>query len=117
MKVTLSVIKADVGSVGGHTKPTHKMMASVQKMLTTAIKKKLLLDGKVTHTGDDICLIMSHKKGSDNPDIHQFAWDCFIKATEFADECGCYGAGQDLLVDAPSGNVRGAGPEKVKKRG
>ncbi len=25
MKMTLSVIKADVGSVGGHTKPTHKI--------------------------------------------------------------------------------------------
>ncbi len=110
MKITISVIKADVGSVGGHTKPTQKMMDSVKKMVTAAIKKKLLIDGKVTHTGDDICLIMSHTKGSDNPKIHQFAWDCFIKATGFADECGCYGAGQDLLVDAPSGNVRGAGP-------
>ena len=110
MKITLSVIKADVGSIGGHTKPTDKMIGAVKKRVTAAIKKGLLIDGMVTHTGDDICIIMSHKKGSDHPGIHNFAWDAFIAATGFADQCGCYGAGQDLLVDAPSGNLRGAGP-------
>ncbi len=110
MKMTLSVIKADVGSVGGHTLPTPDMMNSAKENVKKAIKNTLLIDGLVTHTGDDICLIMSHTKGSDNPDIHKFAWDCFIKATKLADDCGCYGAGQDLLVDAPSANVRGAGP-------
>ncbi len=110
MKITLSVIKADVGSIGGHTKPTDKMINAVKKRVTAAIKKGLLIDGMVTHTGDDICIIMSHKKGSDHPAVHTFAWDAFIAATELADQCGCYGAGQDLLVDAPSGNVRGAGP-------
>jgi len=70
----------------------------------------LLLDGFVTYTGDDICLIMSHTHGNDNKDIHQFTWKIFIKSSALADECGCYGAGQDLLADAPSSNVRGAGP-------
>ncbi len=110
MKITLSVIKADVGSIGGHTKPTFKMIDAVKKQVSAAIKKKLLIDGMVTHTGDDICIIMSHKHGVDSKKIHTFAWNCFLKATALADECGCYGAGQDLLVDAPSGNVRGAGP-------
>ena len=110
MKMTLSVIKADVGSVGGHTLPTPDMMNAAKENVKQAIQDKLLIDGLVTHTGDDICLIMSHTKGSDNSDIHKFAWDSFIKATNLADECGCYGAGQDLLVDAPSANIRGAGP-------
>jgi fructose 1,6-bisphosphate aldolase/phosphatase len=110
MKITLSVIKADVGSIGGHTKPTDKMINSTKKKVTQAIKKGLIIDGLVTYTGDDICIIMSHKKGIDNKQIHLFAWDAFIGATKFADACGCYGAGQDLLVDAPSSNVRGAGP-------
>ncbi len=110
MKVTLSLIKADVGSIGGHTKPTHKMIDAVKKKVAAAIKEGLLIDGMVTHTGDDIAIMMSHTHGNDHPDIHRFAWDSFIKATELADECGCYGAGQDLLVDAPSANIRGAGP-------
>jgi fructose 1,6-bisphosphate aldolase/phosphatase len=70
----------------------------------------MLIDGCVTYTGDDIALTMTHTRGAGDDRIHKFAWDCFIAATEIAREEGCYGAGQDLLVDAPSGNVRGAGP-------
>ncbi|MGB8367136.1 MAG: fructose 1,6-bisphosphatase, partial [Candidatus Babeliales bacterium] len=110
MEITLSVIKADVGSIGGHTKPTAAMLMAAKKNVITAIKEGLLIDGMITHTGDDIAIIMSHKKGSNNAAIHQFAWDTFLKATKFANDCGCYGAGQDLLADAPSANIRGAGP-------
>ena len=49
-------------------------------------------------------------RGDNDERVHQFAWDSFIEATEIAREYGLYGAGQDLLVDAPSGNIRGAGP-------
>jgi len=31
MNVTLSVIKADVGSIGGHTKPTPTMLDAAKK--------------------------------------------------------------------------------------
>jgi hypothetical protein len=71
---------------------------------------RLLIDGMVTYTGDDIALLMSHTKGAGAPEVHQFAWSCFLEATEIARAEGAYAAGQDLLVDAPSGNVRGAGP-------
>ena len=110
MKITLSILKADVGSVGGHTKPTVHMLDSVRAESQTAIEKGLLLDAFVSHTGDDIAILMSHERGPDNVDVHQFAWNAFIKATGIAQEYGLYGAGQDLLVDAPSGNIRGAGP-------
>jgi fructose 1,6-bisphosphate aldolase/phosphatase len=109
-KITLSVIKADIGSIGGHTNPSKKMVDLVRKKVDDAIKKKLLIDGLVTYTGDDIALTMSHRNGIDAKKIHLFAWDCFITATKEAQTAGLYGAGQDLLVDAPSGNVRGAGP-------
>jgi len=109
-KITLSVIKADVGSIGGHTKPTSEMIEAVRNNVKQAISDGLLIDGMVTHTGDDIAMIMSHLKGNDSSEIHQFAWNSFIKATEIARTSGCYAAGQDLLVDAPSGNIRGAGP-------
>jgi fructose 1,6-bisphosphatase len=104
--VTLSVIKADVGSIGGHTKPSEPMLEAVRSRVRRA-SANLLLDGLVTCTGDDIAIIMSHRRGVGAPDIHHFAWDCFLAATEEAKAAGLYGAGQDLLVDAPSGNVRG----------
>ncbi len=110
MKVTISVIKADVGSVGGHTRPSLRMLGLVRERLAGAVERGLLLDGLATHTGDDIALIMTHGLGPGAPDVHRFAWDCFLAATAEARAAGLYGAGQDLLVDAPSGNVRGAGP-------
>lgn len=110
MRITLSVIKADVGSIGGHTQPSDLMMETVRKEVSGAINQGLIIDGYVCHTGDDIAIIMSHIHGENATDIHQFAWNAFIKATEIAKDFGLYGAGQDLLVDAPSGNVRGAGP-------
>ncbi|MBM3925635.1 MAG: fructose 1,6-bisphosphatase [SAR202 cluster bacterium] len=110
MKLTLSILKADVGSIGGHTRPSAKMIESVKEEVRAVIQKGLLIDAFVSHTGDDIAILMSHTRGVDNTDIHQFAWNSFIKATAIASKHGLYGAGQDLLVDAPSGNVRGAGP-------
>jgi fructose 1,6-bisphosphate aldolase/phosphatase len=110
MKITLSVIKADVGSIGGHTKPTEAMLTCARQQVQKAIADKLLVDGLVTHTGDDIALTLSHTRGTDSSDVHTFAWETFLKTTEQARKAGLYGAGQDLLVDAPSGNVRGAGP-------
>ena len=110
MRTTLSILKADVGSIGGHTKPSDRMIAGVKQEVAEAIEKGLILDGFVAHTGDDIAILMSHTRGADNEDIHQFAWHAFISATSIAQQYGLYGAGQDLLVDAPSGNIRGAGP-------
>lgn len=110
MKTTISVIKADTGSVGGHNKPSEAMLAKASEVLEGAITKGLLIDGRVTFTGDDIALLMTHTKGVDHPDIHKFAWDTFVETTKIAKSQGLYGAGQDLLKDAFSGNVRGMGP-------
>jgi len=110
MKITLSILKADVGSIGGHTKPSDHMINAVRMAADEAIKSGLLIDVFVGHTGDDICMTTSHTNGPNNTDVHQFAWNTFLKATDIAREYGLYGAGQDLLVDAPSGNIRGAGP-------
>jgi len=108
--LTISAIKADVGSIGGHTLPSAGMMDAARKALTAAAKKATITDFDVTHTGDDICLLMIHKKGTGNAEIHDLAWNVFKACTNIAKNEGLYGAGQDLLKDAPSGNVRGAGP-------
>lgn len=109
-RYTLSIIKADVGSPGGHTKPSEAMLALVRERLASAVSAGLLVDGLVTHTGDDIALVMSHQHGTAAPLVHRFAWECFLAATKEAQRAGLYGAGQDLLTDAPAGNIRGAGP-------
>jgi fructose 1,6-bisphosphate aldolase/phosphatase len=108
--LTITTIKADIGSIGGHTKPSDEMMEVSYQKLSAAKKDKLILDFDVTHTGDDICLLMIHDRGNGAPEIHSLAWEIFEAATQIAKEAGLYGAGQDLLKDAPSGNVRGAGP-------
>jgi fructose 1,6-bisphosphate aldolase/phosphatase len=110
MRITISVIKADVGSIGGHTRPSERMLDTVRARLREAVQSRLVLDGLITYTGDDIAIIMSHTRGVGAREIHRFAWDSFLAATDDARVAGLYGAGQDLLVDAPSGNVRGAGP-------
>jgi fructose 1,6-bisphosphate aldolase/phosphatase len=108
--LTISAIKADIGSIGGHTLPSEGMMEAARKALAAAAKKSTIIDFDVTHTGDDICLLMIHKRGSGDSEIHDLAWNVFQDGTDIAKKEGLYGAGQDLLKDAPSGNVRGAGP-------
>ena len=110
MRVTFSVIKADIGSIGGHTQPSKAMFERGKARVAEAVSNNLLLDGMVTYTGDDVALIMSHTHGDTAPAIHNFAWDTFLILADIAKQEGNYGAGQDLLADAPSGNVRGAGP-------
>ena len=110
MKITFSVIKADTGSIGGHNKPSQAMVDKAKERVEEAKRNGLLTDSRVTFTGDDIALTMVHTRGIDNPDIHKFAWDTFVETTKIAKAQGLYGAGQDLLKDAFSGNVRGMGP-------
>jgi fructose 1,6-bisphosphate aldolase/phosphatase len=42
MRLTLSLIKADVGSIGGHTKPSERMIQSVRGEVSGAIIMGLL---------------------------------------------------------------------------
>ncbi len=110
MKITLSVIKADVGSIGGHTKPSAAMLEVVRGRVGSAIEGGLLIDGTAVHTGDDTALVMSHRHGVGAASVHLFAWSTFVIAAEEAGDAGLCAPGQDLLVDAPPGSVRGAGP-------
>lgn len=108
-KVTLSVIKADVGGFVGHSSVHPELLAAAKNHLETE-GKGLLTDFHVTHVGDDIELIMTHSCGVDNREIHKLAWDAFLTATKVAKKLKLYGAGQDLLADSFSGNIKGMGP-------
>ncbi len=109
MKLTLSVIKADVGSIGGHIAPSPALLGAVERTVA-AEGKDLLIDFRVTHTGDDVAILMTHARGSGSEPIHHLAWEAFLAGTDVARREGLYGAGQDLLKDSFSGNVKGMGP-------
>ena len=108
MKITVSVIKADVGGIGGHTRPSDALIDAVKE--TVKNSGDLLIDHYIGYCGDDVHIVMSHTKGVDNKDVHKLAWDAFEAGTAVAKKEGLYGAGQDLLKDSFSGNVKGMGP-------
>ena len=109
-KITLSIIKADIGSIGGHIKPSQKLLESVENHINTRAKS-LIIDHYIGFTGDDITIFTTHTNGVGNAKLHKLCWDAFLVGTETAKDQGLYGAGQDLLVTAFSGNVRGMGPQ------
>ncbi len=113
MKITVTVIKADVGGIGGHTKPSDGLLNAVRNMVRPQVRKDgkgLLIDSYIGYCGDDIHIVMTHTKGVDNREVLQLAWQAFEAATKVAKNEGLYGAGQDLLKDSFSGNVKGMGP-------
>ncbi len=110
MKVTLSVIKADVGGLVGHSRVHYALMEKAREVLEQKKEEGVIFDYRVMACGDDLQLIMTHDKFIENEEIHKAAWDTFLAATEVAKEKKLYGAGQDLLKDTFSGNVKGMGP-------
>jgi fructose 1,6-bisphosphate aldolase/phosphatase len=109
MKITLSIIKADIGSIGGHIRPSRQVLDEVRGRIAEA-HRDLVIDSYVGHTGDDIAILMTHTHGVLSEKVHKLAWDVFLAGTAVAKAQGLYGAGQDLLKDAFSGNVKGMGP-------
>ncbi|MDP2726200.1 MAG: fructose-1,6-bisphosphate aldolase/phosphatase [Dehalococcoidia bacterium] len=110
MNITLSVIKADVGGYVGHSESHPDLLAKAGECLVKPKRDGLLIDYHVTKCGDDLQLIMTHQQGEDSKKIHKLAWDTFVSCTEVAKKLKLHGAGQDLLAEAFSGNVRGMGP-------
>lgn len=108
--LTLSVIKADVGGFVGHSAMHPDLIAAASERMESARRGGPLIDFHVTACGDDLGLIMTHAQGIDSAEIHQLAWRVFEQCTQVARQLKLYGAGQDLLADAFSGNVRGMGP-------
>ena len=108
--VTVSVIKADIGGYVGHSASHPDILDLGREEVEKAKQRGLLVDYHVSNCGDDMFLIMTHERGENNEEVHKLAWDTFTTGTELAKKLKLYGAGQDLLVDAFSGNIRGAGP-------
>lgn len=110
MKITLSVIKADIGGFVGHSSVHPEVLNKVKEVVFEAKDKGILKDASILNCGDDIALVMTHTYGLDAGEVHEVAWNAFKEGTEVAKKLKMYGAGQDLLTDAFSGNVKGMGP-------
>jgi fructose 1,6-bisphosphate aldolase/phosphatase len=108
--VTLSVIKADVGGFVGHSNTYPELVEMAANMLEQAKRRKLIIDYFATRCGDDLELIMTHDRGEENRQVHSLAWKIFKRTVEHAKKLKLYGAGQDILKTAFSGNLRGMGP-------
>ncbi len=70
MKVTVTAVKADVGSIGGHIMPDKRMKEAVAKVLENA-KGVDIIDYHIQSVGDDIAIIMTHTLGEDSERIHK----------------------------------------------
>jgi fructose 1,6-bisphosphate aldolase/phosphatase len=66
MRVTLSVIKADIGGYVGHSESHPDILARARELLAKAKKEKLLVDYCVAKCGDDLQLIMTHQRGEED---------------------------------------------------
>src|SRR5919201_5464577 len=53
MRVTVSAIKADIGSIGGHLKPSRELLAAVESTVQRAADG-LVRDYRLSTTGDDV---------------------------------------------------------------
>jgi len=109
-KTSISLIKCDVGSLAGHHVVPRPLLNIAEKNLKKAKEENLINSYYIFNVGDDLQLLMVHERGESNSDIHKLAWDTFQEAAKKASELKLYGAGQDLLKTAFSGNVRGMGP-------
>ena len=109
-KTSLSVIKADVGSLAGHHVVHPKQLSLTKELLDKAKKEGEIIDDYVFNCGDDINMVLTHRKGVDNPSIHELAWETLSKVAALSRSMHLYAAGQDLLTDSFSGNVKGLGP-------
>jgi fructose 1,6-bisphosphate aldolase/phosphatase len=109
-KVTISIIKCDVGSLAGHYIVPKPLFDVAEKCLKKAVEKDVINNFYVFNAGDDLELLMVHEKGEQNQEIHKLAWDTFKECADKASKLKLYAAGQDLLKTAFSGNVRGMGP-------
>ncbi|MCX6094532.1 MAG: fructose 1,6-bisphosphatase [Candidatus Bipolaricaulota bacterium] len=72
MKVTQTAIKTDVGSVGGHRRPSGALLGAVRDG-----GRARVIGFAIPHTGGDVAVLMSTGRGTDDSAIHKLAWDVF----------------------------------------
>ena len=74
MKLTLSVIKADIGGYVGHSSAHPEVVEKVKEIGLKEVEKGNLIDCQVLVCGDDIALVMTHQHGVDSELVYVYAY-------------------------------------------
>lgn len=109
-KLTISVMTADVGGFVGHVSSHPDVLDTAKERLYTAREKGIIKDFHVLRCGDDLELIMTHRSGCDDREIHSLGWNVFTACRDVAVELKLYATGQGLVKDVFTGSLRGMGP-------
>ncbi|HKB26532.1 MAG TPA: fructose 1,6-bisphosphatase [Methylomirabilota bacterium] len=112
----IKATKADVGGVGGHVVAADEVKSIIAKYVLEnnwAGKEAIFTSLVVTHTGDDVAVTGIMAESVDMSVVDRLMWDALQEGAKKAAELGLYGPGQDLVADAFTGNLRGAGPATV----
>ena len=116
MQRFVKATKADVGGVGGHVVAAEEVKGVVTKFVldnNSYQGEPMFTSLIVTHTGDDVAVTGITTEKVPNEVIDEVMWDALTEGAAKASELGLYGPGQDLIADAFTGNLRGAGPASV----
>lgn len=108
--------KCDVGGVGGHVVAADEVKSVIAKFVLENNGyqgEPIFTSLIVTHTGDDVGVTGITSEKIDMSVIDELLWDALHEGSAKAAELGLYGPGQDLVADAFTGNLRGAGPATV----
>jgi len=108
--------KCDVGGVGGHVVAADEVKSVVTRFVleNNAFQGEPIFSSlMVTHTGDDVGITGIMSENVPMSVIDELLWDALTEGADKARELGLYGPGQDLIADAFTGNLRGAGPATV----
>ena len=62
MRVTLTAIKADIGSIGGHICPSRQLLEAVDETVARE-GRGVIIDYALNYTGDDVAILLSHDRG------------------------------------------------------
>src|SRR2546428_6652811 len=109
----IKATKADVGGVGGHVVAAEEVKSIIAKFVleNNAVNGEPIFTSLiVTHTGDDIALTGIMTDSVHMSVLDELMWDAPPEGAPQGAELGLYGPGQDLVADAFTGNLRGAGP-------
>jgi fructose 1,6-bisphosphate aldolase/phosphatase len=112
----IKATKADVGGVGGHVVAAEEVKSAVGKFVldnNVYRGEPMFTSLIVTHTGDDVAITGILAETVDMGVVDELMWDALQEGAAKAAELGLYGPGQDLVADAFTGNLRGAGPATV----
>src|SRR5262250_2141947 len=112
----IKATKADVGGVGGHVVAADEVKSVIAKFVldNNGYRGEPIFTSMiVTHTGDDVAITGILSEATPMGLVDELMWDALQEGASKAAELGLYGPGQDLVADAFTGNLRGAGPATV----